>query len=145
MDKQTAESLRDLAVQYPLWALLDWMRDTETGKLFAASGLGAIMTGLGRVVAGVRGWQPNTKHTLSIILITCAWIFSVVGLATWLSAPQSPPSAIQAAPVPVPAAAYTPLPKSRWLNMDDAQRWEFVQDMITENPGSNTCQAVIMY
>ena len=59
MDKQTAESLRDFAVQYPLYASVDWMRDTELGKLFAASVVGVIVSGFGRTVCVVSRLATN--------------------------------------------------------------------------------------
>jgi hypothetical protein len=85
VDKQTVESLRDFSIQYPLFALFDWVRETGWGRTFVAALGGTIVSALARILARINGWQPKIKHTLNGVLLACLWIASVVALATVLS------------------------------------------------------------
>jgi hypothetical protein len=97
MDKETWESIRDFSIQYPLWMLVDWVRDTTSGKVLATALASAVMT---RLAAWARDWQPAAKQRLNGALVACVFIFSVVGLATLLSGPAHAPNSAATSPSP---------------------------------------------
>ena len=74
MDKQTYESLRDFSIQYPIWAFVDWVRDTPSGKIFVSSAIGVAVTSLKKL----RAKSPLVTGAL-VALVAVAAISGVWG------------------------------------------------------------------
>lgn len=91
---------------------------------------------LGRTWAQIRHAQPETKHYLMNGISLCITLAAITALIVgyW-----SKPSATTEQQTAQP---------SDWLKLDDAKRWQFIQDMLKAGvggQGTSACEAVVMY
>ncbi len=85
MDQKTADSLRDFAIQYPLGALLDWVKDTETGHAFLWFMGGTIVSGIGHLRSRLVNWRPAFKYGTAGAAVVCFAIATALGVSGLLA------------------------------------------------------------